>query len=47
MISASGSRMKTVGTTTMDLYLKGAKIELTVVVADDLAPNFVIGTNFC
>jgi len=46
MISAIGSRMKTVGTATMNLYLRGAKIEHVVVVAEDLAPNFVLGIYF-
>jgi len=45
MIWANGSRMKIVGTVAMDLYLKGAKIEHVVVVADNLTPNFVLGMN--
>ena len=30
----------------MDLYFRGAKMEHTVVVVEDLTPNFVLGMNF-
>jgi len=46
MISASGSKMRMIGTTIMELYLRGAIIQHLVVVVEDLTPNFVLGMNF-
>jgi len=47
MVSANGTRIQTVGTVKMELYLQGgAKIDHEVVVAEDLSPNFVLGMNF-
>jgi len=46
MVTATGQKIWIIGTTTMDLYFCGAKIEHVVVVVEDLTPNFVLGMNF-
>jgi len=46
MVAATGQKIWIIGTTTMDLYYRGAKMEHIVVVVEDLTPNFVLGMNF-
>jgi len=46
MVAATGQKIWIIGTATMDLYFRGAKMEHTVVVVEDLTPNFVLGMNF-
>ena len=44
--SANGTRIHTLGTVKMELYLHGLKIDHEVWVAEELNPDFILGMNF-
>jgi len=46
LVSANGSRMEIAGSAEMELYIDGAIVEHTVVVARNLTPKLVLGMNF-